>query len=207
MHCTLCDTLLETMIDSSYFECPTCGALVKDSKYYLTPQQEKERYELHNNDVHDIGYQKFTSCITNAVLENQHKDHLGLDFGCGTGPVIAKQLKEKGYQVVLYDPYFYPDENYLNHKYDYIYSCEVFEHFYNPKKEIKKLLSLLRNQGRLYIMTHVYRYSIDFQHWYYKNDGTHVFIYSEKTIAYISTEFNLSVETQTDRFILFKKNE
>jgi SAM-dependent methyltransferase len=195
------------MIDSSYFECPTCGALVKDSKYFLTPQQEKERYELHNNDVDDVRYQKFTSCITNAVLENQHKDHLGLDFGCGTGPVIAKQLKEKGYQVVLYDPYFYPDQDYLNHQYDYIYSCEVFEHFYNPKKEIEKLLSLLRNQGRLYIMTHVYRDSIDFQHWYYKNDGTHVFIYSEKTIAYISTEFNLSVETQTDRFILFKKNE
>ncbi|NHB70407.1 class I SAM-dependent methyltransferase [Perlabentimonas gracilis] len=204
MNCTLCDSQLKKMADEYYFICETCGAYVMDKKYYLGSSEEKNRYKEHNNDVNDTGYQNFTSPITDSILKNHTKEQLGLDYGCGTGPVISKQLEAKGYKVKLYDPYFYPNQGNLNHQFDYIFSCEVFEHFYNPKQEIEKLLSLLKPEGNLFIMTHLYNTEIDFKNWYYRKDPTHVFIYTKETIAFIGKKFDLRIEILTDRLIIAK---
>ena len=153
MNCTLCNTQLKQKADDFFFICDVCGGYVKDVKYFLESKDEKERYEAHTNDVEDPGYQNFTLPINEKILQTQRTDQLGLDYGCGKGPVITTQLTKKGYRIVLYDPYFYPSEDYLKHEYDYIFSCEVFEHFYHPKQEIEKLVRLLKPGGRLYIMT------------------------------------------------------
>ncbi len=205
MNCTLCNTELKNRADNYYYICNTCGAYVLDKKYYLSSSDEKRRYEEHNNDVNNEGYQKFTSPITNAVLKNHTKEQLGLDYGCGTGPVITKQLETKGYNVKLFDPYFYPKQENLLHQFDYIFCCEVFEHFHNPKHEIEKLLSILKPDAKLYIMTHLYNVEINFSNWYYRNDITHVFIYTLKTLEYIEKNFCLTVEKITDRLITIKK--
>ena len=134
MNCTLCGTKLEDRADKFYFICSTCGAYVKDKDFYVSAESEKSRYEEHNNDVNDINYQNFTSPITNTILEKFGPNHLGLDYGCGTGPVITKSIRDRDYNVMLFDPFFYPDESYLNYQYDYIFCCEVFEHFLNPKQ-------------------------------------------------------------------------
>ena len=202
MNCTLCDTPLDNRADEYYFICSTCGAYVKDSEFYVSENQEIKHYEKHNNDVADVRYQNFTSPITNAVSDHHTKEQLGLDYGCGTGPVIAKQLQKKDFQVKLYDPYFYPDLDYLNHQYDYIFSCEVFEHFYHPKQEIEKLLQILKSTGRLYIMTHWYDSSVDFTNWYYRKDPTHVFIYTRETLDFIADKYQLQIEKMTNRLIV-----
>jgi len=205
MNCTFCQTPLQNRVDDHYYVCSICGAYVKDEAFYFTPEQEKARYEAHQNDVDDVKYQNFTSQITNSVLEQFDTTHLGLDYGCGKGPVISRILREKGYQVILYDPYFYQNNDYLNHQYDYIFSCEVFEHFYHPRQEIDKLVKLLKPNGSLLVLTHLYDSSFDFKNWYYRRDQTHVFIYTAKTIHCIARDFMLSVEKQTDRLIIFKK--
>lgn len=205
MKCTLCDTELFETANEHYFICSTCGAFVKDEKYYLESKEEKERYKEHENDVDDERYQNFTSPITDAILKNHSAEQLGLDFGSGTGPVISSQLREKDYQVKLYDPFFHPSEDYLNYSYDYIFSCEVFEHFYAPKQEIEMLLQILKPEGLLYIMTHLYNFEIDFTDWYYKNDPTHVFIYTFRTIEFIAKKYRLEIEELSDRFIVLRK--
>ncbi len=205
MKCSLCDTILYEVADEYYFICNTCGAYIKDEKYFLERKEEKERYKEHDNNVHDERYQDFTSPITDAILEKYSKEELGLDYGSGTGPVISKQLKDQGYQVKLYDPFFHPSKDYLNHQYNYIFCCEVFEHFHEPKQEIEKLLQLLKPGGRFYIMTHLYNFSIDFEHWYYRNDPTHVFIYTFKTIEFIAKKYSLAIEEMSDRFIILRK--
>lgn len=205
MNCTLCNTLLNIKADEFYFICQTCGAYVKDKKFYVSQNQEKARYVEHNNDVDDIRYQKFTSPITEAIIDNHSKEDLGLDYGCGTGPVISKQLLDKGFQINLFDPFFYPEQDYLHYQYDYIFSCEVFEHFYEPKQEIEKLLLLLKPNGKLYIMTHLYSNKSDFKNWYYRKDPTHVFVFTKKTIEFIVNNNNLIIEKLTDRLIIIKK--
>ena len=41
-------------------------------------------------------------------------------------------------------------------------------------------------------MTNIYHDGIDFEQWYYKNDPTHVFIYTHDTFDYIKNEFGFS---------------
>jgi 2-polyprenyl-3-methyl-5-hydroxy-6-metoxy-1,4-benzoquinol methylase len=205
MNCTLCESPLKLKQDDYYFRCSNCDALVKNSIFYVDANEEKATYEEHNNDVNDPRYQNFTSPITNYILENFSKNQLGLDYGCGTGPVISKQLEKSGFSLVLYDPFFYPDSNYLNSRYDFIFACEVFEHFHNPKQEIEKLLSLLKPQGELIIMTHLYDDSKYFQNWYYRKDYTHVFIYTEKTMLFIARKYNLEVIQMGERFQVLRK--
>jgi 2-polyprenyl-3-methyl-5-hydroxy-6-metoxy-1,4-benzoquinol methylase len=205
MTCTLCGSELINKKDAYYYDCDRCKAIVKDEEYYLTADEEKLRYELHNNDVNDVGYQNFTSPITNHVIENFLPEHKGLDFGSGTGPVISSMLTKEGYDIVQYDPFFASDKDVLNDRYDYIVSCEVFEHFYNPRKEIDRLISLLKVNGMMLIMTMLYNDQMDFNTWFYRKDPTHVFIYRKETIEYISKEKNLEIGILTDRFIVFRK--
>ena len=203
MICTLCTAPLTSKKDAYYYSCDLCKALVKDDKYYLSAEKEKARYETHNNDVNDIGYQNFTSPITNYVLENYLASQKGLDFGSGPGPVISSMLMKQGYDIVQYDPYFAPAIHLLNTTYDYIVCCEVFEHFHKPNEEVTRLTSLLRPEGKLLVMTMLYDDKIEFRNWNYRNDATHVFIYTLATIDFIANEWKLEVEVKSDRFIIF----
>lgn len=205
MNCTLCQTPLINKIDKEYFKCSSCQAYIKDQAFYFSEELEKKHYEQHNNDVNDLGYQNFTSPITNYILNHCNSTMLGLDFGCGKGPVITKQLLEKNFQINLYDPYFHPDLDYLDYQYDYIFSCEVFEHFYNPCNEISKLGRSLKKGGLLIVMTHIYKNQSDFINWYYRKDKTHVFIYTPETINYIASQFGYQIEHETERLFVLKK--
>lgn len=205
MECTLCLTPLQDKIDEEYYDCPLCKALVKDISLYPDEENEKLRYLTHINDVNDTRYQNFTSPITNYILDNYSKDHQGLDFGCGTGPVITKMLRDFGYPVRQFDPYFANHPENLERTYDFIAACEVVEHFYNPRREFQKLLQLLNNNGSLVIMTLIYNDSKDFKTWYYRMDPTHVFIYRRETFDYILKEFRFSACIVENRLIVLKK--
>lgn len=205
MHCTLCSTPLINKIDPNYYDCNTCRALVINSSLYPDTEDEKSRYLSHNNDVEDKRYQNFTSPITNYILENYSKSHLGLDFGCGTGPVITKMLREKDFKVLQYDPYFANFPENLQKSYDYIAACEVVEHFYDPLDEFRRLFNLLNKDGGLAIMTLMYEDHIDFENWHYRKDPTHVFIYRKETFEFIREKFGFSECLFKDRLIVLKK--
>ncbi|NND09206.1 MAG: class I SAM-dependent methyltransferase [Saprospiraceae bacterium] len=205
MICTLCSSELTNRKDAYYYDCDICKAIVKDKKYYLAANEEKAIYETHNNDVNDIRYQNFTSPITNYVIKNFLPEHKGLDFGSGTGPVISSMLMEMSYDIVQYDPFFAPNQNTLNDTYDYIVSCEVFEHFYNPKIEIDGLTALLKINGVLLIMTMLYNDQIEFNKWNYRRDATHVFIYRRETIEYIARTKKFEIDVLTDRFVVLRR--
>ena len=205
MNCPLCATALQDRADDYYFICPRCGAYVKDRQFYVSEAREWAEYEKHNNDVNDPRYQKFTSPITNAVLKEFGTTHLGLDYGCGSGPVIAKQLTDQGFKVKYYDPFYHPGTDYLRFRYDYIFSCEVFEHFHHPKQEIEKLLGSLRAKGKLFVMTLPYDGTLAFSTWHYRRDPTHVFIYTKQTFDYLGDAFNVKVEQRGKRLFVLEK--
>ncbi len=207
MRCPLCDSYLQQKMNDSFFYCKTCFALVKDKKYYISPEEEKARYETHNNDVNDPRYQKFTSPITDYVLDHFAPDHQGLDFGSGTGPVISKILQDHQYNVIQYDPFFNPNPETFQHQYDYVFSCEVFEHFHHPKKEIKTIAQLLKPNGKLLILTLLYHKEIEFEKWSYINDTTHVFIYQKETFEYIARQMPFTIEHLSERLVILRKTD
>lgn len=195
MNCILCgnDTeLFKIWREKEYYSCSGCESIMLEPNHYIKNKEEKERYEEHNNDVEDKGYQEFVWPIVKAVLGKYKENHKGLDFGSGTGPVITKLLQEKEYNIKTYDPFFanYPER--LNEKYDYIVCCEVIEHFHDPIKEFKLLKSLLKPGGTLYIKTKIYSKDIHFDSWNYKDDNTHVFFYHENALKWIKTNYDFS---------------
>jgi 2-polyprenyl-3-methyl-5-hydroxy-6-metoxy-1,4-benzoquinol methylase len=190
-----------------FYKCQNCKSIFKDKTSYPDFEFEKQRYLTHNNNVEDRDYQAFVSPITDAVVEYYSNDKTGLDYGCGTGPVAAHVLKLKGYNIVLYDPFFYPDNNYHELSYDFIICCEVMEHFHKPDQDFKQLRSLLKNDGRLFCKTSLISDHIsvqEFKDWHYKNDPTHVFFYSPSALEYIKTSLGFHSLDFDKKLITFK---
>jgi len=202
--CPLCHSTDLKEIANSFYDCSQCRGIFRDSSDHLSPTDEKARYDTHNNDVNDEGYQNFVSPITNAILKDFTSHHKGLDFGAGPGPVISKMLNEQNYQIVQYDPFYAPKPELLKGTYDYIACCEVVEHFADPAREFALLNKLLKPGGRLYIMTDIYREQSPFLEWYYKDDPTHVFFYREETFRWLKEAYNFNLLRIEGRLVVLQ---
>jgi SAM-dependent methyltransferase len=208
MKCNLCNaesTLILTGQYGEYSSCSQCRGISLAPEYFPTAQAERKTYETHQNDVKDVRYQKFVSPIVEKITASFFPWHHGLDFGCGTGPVIQYVLQQIGYAIDLYDPFFYNDQSIFSNTYDFIACCEVIEHFHRPLKDFSLLYSLLKPGGRLYCMTEVFNDHIDFKEWYYKNDPTHVFFYHPVTFKFIQENIGFSTYEMKNRLIVFKR--
>ena len=204
--CPLCQSASVLFYQNNnriFFQCTCCRAIFLNEPQRLNPESEKSRYQKHNNDIEDKEYQNFVSPITSAIQRDFTEKNTGLDFGAGTGPVISKVLHDAGYQIKQYDPYFHNHRELLAQRYNFIACCEVMEHFYDPKKEFRLLKQLLLPKGKLYCMTEIYKEGLNFHDWYYKNDPTHVFLYTQETIHWIKKEFGFSDVKIEGRLITF----
>lgn len=188
-----------------YYKCNNCNLIFVHKKDLLSKSDEKNRYDEHNNDINDEGYRKFLEKLYIEIKPLLSKDMSGLDYGCGPGPLLYLMLKEDGYKFEKYDPFYFDNKALLNYKYDFITSTEVFEHFYNPLKEIEKLDGILKDKGILAIMTYMTDELYDFSKWNYKNDLTHVVFYCEKTIKWISNNFNWDYNIPNGNIVIFTK--
>jgi hypothetical protein len=191
--CPLCQSIRERnaveVFRRTFYQCDLCDLFFADPSEHLSPDEEKKRYETHNNDVNDLKYQEFVRPLVEAVIDRCRGKEKGLDFGAGTGPVVAKLLGHAGFPVDLYDPFFWPDSEALQKKYDFIATSEVVEHFGNPAKEFALLSSLLESKGVLAIMTLLHSAETHFPSWYYLKDPTHICTYSFKTFSWIKEKF------------------
>lgn len=208
--CPLCLTTAEffRQYDNRiYYECPECQAVFLAPEYHPGKQEEIKRYQLHQNDVNDPRYQNFVKPIVQAILADFSMRDEGLDYGCGPGPVVTKLLRDKDYELRIYDPYFFNIPENLAFEYNFIICCEVMEHFHNPRIEFRILFELLRPKGKLYAKTSLVDAEIkkDFNNWGYKNDPTHVFFYSIKTLKWIKNQLGFSkLILHKDFFVLGK---
>jgi len=204
--CPLCQHMGITFYKNKkqhFYACNNCLGIYVGHDLKPTKSIEKARYEDHNNDIENKGYQNFVQPIVKEIINNQKAQQSGLDYGSGTGPVISNILQQKGFNIELFDPFFYPNYKVLSKKYDFIICCEVVEHFYKPYDEFIKLKKLLNQGGKIYIMTDIYNESIDFKKWYYKNDITHVFIYHKETLKWITENINFTNLKIENRLIIF----
>lgn len=205
--CLLCNSAATLFCEKPkhlFYKCNNCEGIFRPKHTFLTAEAEKEHYEKHNNDVFDQRYQAFVSPIVDAILNDFSLESKGLDFGSGTGPVIAKMLLDKGFQVKNYDLFFANDVSLLKEKYDYVSCCEVMEHFHHPYQEFEVLKSLLLPKGKLYCKTVIYNNQTPFENWYYKDDFTHVFIYQIKTLEWIKAEFSFSNLIIKEKLLVFE---
>lgn len=189
----------------TYWDCNHCGLIFLDKEFHITSFAEKAHYLHHNNDISDLGYQKFVSPIIDYICKNIAPKALGLDYGAGPGPVVTSLLRKNHYEMQLYDPYFWNDLEVLKKNYDFIVASEVVEHFYFPAGEFQALKYLMRPEASLVIMTEPYKDTIDFETWYYAIDPTHVVFYRDRTFDWIRQNYGYeSVEKVSPRVFVLK---
>lgn len=195
-----------------YGHCQVCDLIFMDSKDHPMPNQEKARYEFHQNQETD-GYRQFLNPVRkflNSAYAPQLRCELtGLDFGSGPSEVsvLQKMLKEEGFYLESYDPFFKPQEELLGYRYDYITCTEVVEHFHKPAQAWEKLVELLRPLSHLVIMTDLAATKTDFDTWSYRRDHTHVAFYSEKTMKWIAARWGLDLISIEGNLIVFRKSD
>lgn len=170
----------------NYQRCNTCEATFLDPAHFLNTAQARGEYEQHQNTPGDTGYVTFLQRVATPLLERLPPASLGLDYGCGPGPVLAQLLQGAGHTVRLYDPLFAPDTAALDDRYDFITCTEVIEHFHAPAYEFRHLDSLLKPGGWLALTTCFQTDDTRFAQWHYRRDPTHVVFYREATLAHIA---------------------
>ena len=207
--CIVCESgLIESFYTSDkkkHWKCNTCAAKFLDTIHYVDEETEKGRYLEHKNIIDDPGYRKFLSKLSDPLKDKLPPNSKGLDFGCGHGPALEDMLKSDGFEVDLYDPFFFPNQDIFTKQYDFITCTETVEHFFNPCEEFKTLDKLLLPGGWLGVMTDFITTEDAFDRWYYRRDPTHVVFYSEKTFEVIADQRGWNCEIPSKNIVLFNK--
>lgn len=177
-HCPLCGHgIVRTFhedLQRSYLRCARCQLVFVPEHQHLSLSEERAEYDKHENSAEDAGYRRFLSRLAKPLAARLAVPSRGLDFGSGPGPALAALLREQGHEVLLYDPFYAPDEQVFTRTYDFICATEVVEHLRAPGRELDRLWSLLRPGGWLGIMTKLVRDQAAFASWHYRRDPTHV---------------------------------
>ncbi len=191
----------------SFFRCDDCGLVFVPSSQFLSPEDERKRYDLHRNSPDDEGYRLFLHRMFLHLQVGLSPASSGLDFGSGTGQVLAQMFREAGHSMATYDPFYEPDRAVLRQQYDFITATEVVEHLRDPKRDLELLWACLRPGGYLGIMT---RPAVDmaaFPMWHYKNDLTHVCFFSSQTFRWLADTWGSGVAYPESDIVLFRKQD
>lgn len=212
MSCPLClktsTQLYAHAIQNDYFECLNCSYVFKDRSKLLTSEIEKSRYDNHNNDIAHQGYVDFLNRLIIPLNERLQKPSKGLDFGCGPGPALSIEMSKLGHEVKNYDIFYADDKSLLIEEgYDFVTSTEVWEHFHEPFKDIRKCWSLVRPGGFLGVMTYFIPEDKEkFYNWWYLRDETHVGFFNEEVFSFIAKELGASMEIINRQVVILKKD-
>jgi len=188
-----------------YLSCLNCKLVFVPKCYWLSTEDEKATYDLHENDPTDPRYRLFLSRLVAPLVEKLDSNQKGLDFGCGPGPTLSVLLEAQGQQVDLYDPFYYSDPSAFHKKYDFICATEVVEHLRDPKREFVALFNMLKRGGWLGIMTKLVTDQYAFRQWHYIRDMTHICFYSQRTFDYLAQRFNADLDVVANDVILLNK--
>ncbi|MCH8868420.1 MAG: methyltransferase domain-containing protein [Chloroflexi bacterium] len=186
-----------------FLRCGGCDLVFVPRRQMLTPEQQKDRYLQHRNDVHDPDYRRFLGKLYYELKPHLEAGAEGLDFGSGPGPALAAMMREDGFTVDTYDIHFRSSECALDKTYDFITCTETAEHFADPAQEFQRLASLLRSPGWLGVMTGMPADWSQFSDWHYHRDPTHVNFFSRRTMNWLADKYGWDPSYPSDNVTLF----
>ena len=209
MNCPLCDgnntRHIGDLVGRPSLRCGTCDLLFVHPDFHLLPEMELQRYLTHRNNRDDSGYLVFLERLIAPLVALVTPGSEILDFGSGPTPVMAELMRERGYRVEIYDPFFSVDISVLDRTYDAVACCETAEHFRFPIDDWSKIMKCMRQGSMLGVMTLMYNDNMDVIRWWYAQDPTHICFYSSCTMEWIAAHFGLQLDIVNDRVVLFEK--
>ena len=210
--CKVCNSatsnIRENKNNLNYYRCQHCGFIYLDDTHIVDSQIEKKHYDKHENSFESLGYVKmFEQFIDKAIDPYIENIESALEFGCGSGPVLAELLRRKGLEVDQYDLYYFPKKVYEGKRYDLITSTEVFEHLKEPTDILKTLANSVNNMGYIIIMTQFPPTDDrDFLNWWYRRDITHISFFTPKSFEIMGKSVGLKcINVIAPNIVVFKK--
>jgi|GEM_PF-3033788 len=206
MKCILClyqANYFYTHNNREFYFCSNCFSVFLSPKNFISKDLKKEIYITKSLNATTKTAATKTKSLCNIITNNFNKDSIGLDFGSGKTSTIKNLLEKEGYEINLFDTYFYPDKSVL--KYDFIICNDVLSNFNNPSKEFKQLFEMLNPNGKLYCLVELFKAERNFNDWEYKNDLTKVFFYYPNTIEWISENLGFKNYSIIDDLVIFEK--
>ena len=201
-----CNGLFHNDDHRDYLKCAVCQLVFVPPFSYLSPDEERAQYDLHENDPADERYRAFLSQLFNPVIEQLPPNCHGLDFGCGPGPTLSVMFEEAGHRMSLFDPFYANNPAVFEQQYDFITSSEVFEHLHHPAHELDRLFGSLKPGGVLGVMTQLVRDQPSFANWHYIQDPTHVCFYSDATLLWVATRWKVELTQVGKSVALFRQH-
>jgi len=195
MRCGLCfqkaERFLKDVGGVDFYYCSSCDFVFKDPVSFWSMEDQKSRYDLHENDPEDEGYRAYFKRFLDFVTPYMPKSGSVLDFGCGRSTLLADMLREKGFSADAYDPIYHPEIPYHSKKYDIVVSTEVFEHLHDPISVFETLLGVLSEEGVLALQTQFFPAEVsEFARWYYHKDPTHIVFFRAETFSHLARRYD-----------------
>lgn len=191
---------------AEYYQCSNCKLIFAAPENLPSRQDERARYDTHENNPEDEGYRNFLSQLFDPLNEQLEPQSSGLDFGSGPGPTLSLMFEERNHEMDIYDPFYADDLSVFKKKYDFITATEVLEHLFEPGKELRQLWNCLRPNGYLGIMTKMAEDDVNFfADWHYRLDITHVTFYTKATFRWLARQWDASLSFHGNRVIIFQK--
>ncbi len=207
-NCPLCEHPANTFLRDrtrEYLRCPACDLIFVPETHHLPLKEERARYDLHQNDPDDPRYRKFLNRLFQPLEKKLSPGARGLDFGCGPGPTLSVMFEEAGYPCAVYDLHYADHPEALTEQYDFLACSETMEHFYRPREEFERFLTLVKPGGWIGIMTQLHDQApVPFDRWHYKDDETHVCFFSKKSFQTLEKIYGLRLEFHSDSVVLFQ---
>jgi len=188
-----------------FLRCRTCGLVFVPSHHVLSAEEEKKRYDHHQNSPEDADYVRFLGRLAAPLRERIAPGSRGFDFGSGPTPVLSRLFEGMGHAMRTFDRYYAPDPTAFEQQYDFISACEVLEHLQDPGRELERLWSCLKPGGWLGVMTKTLVDAEAFPRWHYKDDPTHICFYSGKTFSWLAERWQAEMVLPEQDVVLFRK--
>lgn len=193
-----------------FFLCPVCFLIFVPEAFHISADEEKKRYDFHENDPKGQNYLAYKSWMRdffNWVGREQLQGQV-CDYGSGPHPILEEILKEEGSEHLTfssYDVYYAAEKFPAPSSVDVILLSEVVEHFRDLRLEWEKISQSLKPHARIYIRTSLWSDKTTWSSWAYARDNTHIAFYHEKTFLYLAKLLGASlVRLEGDKVEMLK---
>ena len=186
MKCPLCESSEHREADRDerrcFIRCVNCGLVFVPKAFHLTREQERRRYDLHDNTKGNRGYLRFLTQVADIVETACPPPGRLLDYGCGEDAVLTALLRRRGRRCDPFDPLYGYELPPSPPRYDMIILCEVIEHFRKVRSSLQEIGRLLEERGKILVRTQCYPSAGKIVRWWYAQDPTHINFFSHRAL-------------------------